>query len=736
MHDHRRMESQSSRRRLAVVVLVISVVLGSIAIVSGPAAAGTHPKPKPKPKVSAITPARGNISGGTTLSIRGRNLTAVKAVTVGGRRATDVRVISPRKVRAVTPAGFAGPVDVRVVTKRGTSKPSKASRFTYTTPRPIDTSQYEPAADTVLADEVEWVAGGTLGDDGSTAGATDPWLVGLGPAAEVPEVGSGFFLQPGGRVFPSGLAGTVSEVSTQADGGVALTIEPAPLSRVMDSVSINYSGPLEMSEDGAGREPVQRAGLGTLPFPKLGPSAFQCTDQNSRSVSFSGELGLRLENTQTSFFLQTPGIGVEPAVDAWVRADLVLTGKITASSEISCELRPEWQNAQRRVFPIGTTGATISLGPAASFSVSGEGTLQLTQRTRMMVGLSAYNNNPQFLNVRRDLGTTVQGGDLSVVARASAGVSVQIGALDRIGVEITAQLAATAKLSAQSPPPSTCVDLVLSFDLSIGGFLDVWIARWTSSTYDRSFPLASWAKCLGQVGPSAPSTDPAITSLRLPAATNGTNYEARLTTLDNREGRWSISRGTLPTGLELEPGSGQVTGRPMASIRNWFFDVTFTDGDGRSTTETVQLFVNPMTVGSGDIQVTLLWNSPADLDLHVLDPLGEHIYYGEPGPTTSGGFLDNDANAGCSEQLPSPIENVYWPQAAAPSGTYTAYVQVWSDCGATDLSWRLIVRIDGRVVIDRTGQGDSEGYLVTVGQGAAVRVTRGPAPRTGATVAK
>jgi hypothetical protein len=80
--------------------------------------------------------------------------------------------------------------------------------------------------------------------------------------------------------------------------------------------------------------------------------------------------------------------------------------------------------------------------------------------------------------------------------------------------------------------------------------------------------------------------------------------------------------------------------------------------------------------GYGDIQVTLTWDNEADLDLHVVDPHGEEIYWMHK-TSASGGYLDYDNISGYGP------ENVYWEDNQAPSGTYDVYVHHydWDDAG-------------------------------------------------------
>ncbi len=106
----------------------------------------------------------------------------------------------------------------------------------------------------------------------------------------------------------------------------------------------------------------------------------------------------------------------------------------------------------------------------------------------------------------------------------------------------------------------------------------------------------------------------------------------------------------------------------------------------------------PLTVlGSGDVQITLVWDDTNDLDLHVTDPNGEEIFYNHTS-SASGGRLDVDANAGCSGTTSSPRENIFWPTGLAPTGTYTVTVVYFKGCGDPPVpsSFTLNAIVDGR----------------------------------------
>ncbi|MBK6647474.1 MAG: hypothetical protein IPG44_17300 [Anaerolineales bacterium] len=102
------------------------------------------------------------------------------------------------------------------------------------------------------------------------------------------------------------------------------------------------------------------------------------------------------------------------------------------------------------------------------------------------------------------------------------------------------------------------------------------------------------------------------------------------------------------------------------------------------------------TLGTGDVQVTLIWDSVNDLDLWVTDPNGETIYYQHKN-SASGGELDVDANPGCENKTSSPVENIYWSTGEAPDGTYTIAVQYFKVCQSeVRTPFTITLKVNGR----------------------------------------
>jgi hypothetical protein len=81
-----------------------------------------------QPTVTKVTPAKGPLAGGTTVTIAGTNFVTVTHVLFGGFTSTTVHVTSPTKLTAKDPPG-SGTVVVSVTTAFGTA--SKSSAFTY-----------------------------------------------------------------------------------------------------------------------------------------------------------------------------------------------------------------------------------------------------------------------------------------------------------------------------------------------------------------------------------------------------------------------------------------------------------------------------------------------------------------------------------------------------------------------------------------------------------------------------
>ena len=100
---------------------------------------------------------------------------------------------------------------------------------------------------------------------------------------------------------------------------------------------------------------------------------------------------------------------------------------------------------------------------------------------------------------------------------------------------------------------------------------------------------------------------------------------------------------------------------------------------------------------TGAIQITLAWQTGADIDLYVRDPSGfENSSQTRQSPT--GGILDHDARGAC---VPGgdTIENVYWSTPQPPRGRYDIALHYWGDCGvAGPTPAQVSISVGGQIV--------------------------------------
>ena len=711
-------------RRVGVVLVVVAALLLGLApsgLAEEPDLTGADGEDVArlavtKPVIRKVSPKKGLITGGTRITITGDHLSGGTKVRIGGVRAKLVKVVSDKKIVVRSPLGVVGRTHVAVKTRDGLSARNRNSRFSYRLPRGRNDALFTPLPGTVVGTGVQWVTGGP-DLDAPMPGVIAPWVVDIAADTTAPDVGQQFLLRPGLPVYPSGLSGQVVDAATQADGTTRITVAPTPLSDSMSDITIEYA-PESAASPRAAREAEGEfnSSVGFIP-----PGAFLCKDKadgSGQQASFEGSVGMKVDNFVPVFTFNAAGFGHGASMEAYLSMDVTTSGKVTAGGEIKCDLAPAWSNSRRLRIPLGG-GATLSMGPTASFTISGKGTWAFDTTTRITVGGKVSSNGRFEPKAVSRVIDSKSGGSATFGIELAGGVSVQVGILDRAGLEIKARVGLEGEAKASNHPTQVCLDLKLFYKTSLGAFLDLWVARWEAQAIELKVALGLYHRCAAPEEGGGAGGDPTISSFRLPAATRGITYGAPMTTGDNRPGTWAIVGGLLPAGLALDPSTGWITGVPTATVSDYRFRVQFIDGLGRSALEWVEMFVNPEPpLGSGDVQVTLTWNSAADLDLHVFDTLGEEIYFGNR-IAESGGALDRDSNAGCGEVAASPAENIFWPPAGAPLGTYQAYVKVYSPCSAADLSWRLTVRVAGRLVVNQAGVGTST--LFTFANGAFAR---------------
>lgn len=164
------------------------------------------------------------------------------------------------------------------------------------------------------------------------------------------------------------------------------------------------------------------------------------------------------------------------------------------------------------------------------------------------------------------------------------------------------------------------------------------------------------------------------------------------------EGMTDYYELTLPAGVSSE--GLLMTATESAPPYTWTF--AYAVGDpaavGAYASQTVQF----ITAATGDIQVSVSWSDTSDVDLHVIDPNGAEVYFSNP-DVASGGHLDIDSNAGCTDDRDATHpagfhknnENIVWPVGQAIPGDYTVILDYYSHCGTSPTDWVVTVQRTG-----------------------------------------
>jgi hypothetical protein len=132
------------------------------------------------------------------------------------------------------------------------------------------------------------------------------------------------------------------------------------------------------------------------------------------------------------------------------------------------------------------------------------------------------------------------------------------------------------------------------------------------------------------------------------------------------------------------------------------------DNQGNFGEATIQSLIMDSVQLTGTLAVSLQWDSPTDLDLHVLVPANNDVGYVEvwskkrsANPSVPDGTLDFDSNSNCQidgrEQ-----ENVIWT-GTPPTGHYVVRVAAASLCGLSSASWWTYASVPGVIKGEASG---------------------------------
>lgn len=218
----------------------------------------------------------------------------------------------------------------------------------------------------------------------------------------------------------------------------------------------------------------------------------------------------------------------------------------------------------------------------------------------------------------------------------------------------------------------------------------------------------------------------------------GPTAHAAVIGIDGVPGAWIV-----PAGVPDIDTPGQPTASATFALADDFPPGPFTlvlaasDADGRfGAPGTAQLVAEEAPPPDGELVIGLVWDGAADLDLHVVDPLGGEAWSDKPNtmpPPVPGepvdpleylnhGILDHDGNKDCHRDG-RPQEHVIWT-VPPPAGEYVVRVDARSMCGDASAAWYVAAYRAGELVGAARGLATPDDVLFPHGAGAGVLALR------------
>jgi hypothetical protein len=233
--------------------------------------------------------------------------------------------------------------------------------------------------------------------------------------------------------------------------------------------------------------------------------------------------------------------------------------------------------------------------------------------------------------------------------------------------------------------------------------------------------MTSGATATAEVGdPPAAGAGPTVTVASPDVVINGgtvrvtlegsTSFDRIVVAVEGLPGHYLVSVPVPVSSLELLLTLAQDLG-PRT------FTLSYAVGSGGAIGAYVDVPATLVAVGTGDVQVSVSWDAESDVDLHVIDPTGDEVYYGRQ-LVTSGGSLDLDSNAGCAIDGVKN-ENITWE--SAPRGSYMVRLDYFDSCEMSATSYVVTVRVKDQ--IPRTFTGTFTGAGDGGGEGSGIDIT-------------
>jgi lysophospholipase L1-like esterase len=289
-------------------------------------------------------------------------------------------------------------------------------------------------------------------------------------------------------------------------------------------------------------------------------------------------------------------------------APVTITVTAAAPLAVGASTPPDATTGQVYAFPLAATGGLGALRWAITSGALPAG-LNLNAATGQITGTPTAAGTSSFTVSAKDSSSPRQVATASesiTVNPSSAPLAVTTVSMPEVaaGQNYSTQLTSTGgaapvrwSVSAGALPSGLSLDPAAGL---LGGTpTAAGTYTFTVEVTDATAPLPQMAsKQLSITIGAAPRLT--ITTPNLPSGAEGTYYSASIQATGGAgSDQWSVSPGSLPAGLSLNPGTGQITGTP-SGIGTFSFGVTVTDAAGSTVSQSYSVTVvpNPLTASS------------------------------------------------------------------------------------------------------------------------------------------
>ena len=227
------------------------------------------------------------------------------------------------------------------------------------------------------------------------------------------------------------------------------------------------------------------------------------------------------------------------------------------------------------------------------------------------------------------------------------------------------------------------------------------------------------------------SLDPFLVLLGPNGSTISTNDDANDTTRNAALVNQALGNGTYTiVATRFALAIGGTEGNYTLSITSGRGTTTVSNPTAAPAATAAQ--TTSATLPTGSIEVTLIWNSRADLRLLIRDPAGRSVFSDNRQPESSG-ILERLGNFKCANTTTTPLTYAYWPTNELVTGTYEVSVWLQDRCGDTTVlpTYTLTVKVKNQpqpvISIQDRPEPNSKHLLTTFTIDQSGNATQGPA---------